>query len=336
MKILELESDYEILKSRHPQWHKVFYPRRISCPAGYIDPKYYSLSMEGAYLTALTVGIKSTVDATIGHVVKSLIKYESPTYFVDPQFAVAAAATELPNDMKFGELRLPMPALLLVMPIGFVFDQIKWRIPYIAVAHKEAEVIQNSDGKPVSTVEMLLFHMPFYPEKGTTINYTGWFPANTTMGEVLHDVEFTNFEDTTVSEKETIKRLFNVEDIQLDFPSCIPNAQDEPKLINTLCLTGCKILAILNTLSNLVTVGVKTRAERVNSKNPKKNREALWSPNFIGKDFKVEREYTSQGGTHASPRMHWRRGHLHTVLFGEQRTQRRRQWYKPVLVNAPE
>jgi len=35
-------------------------------------------------------------------------------------------------------------------------------------------------------------------------------------------------------------------------------------------------------------------------------------------------------------RMHWRRGHLHTVKFGKGRESSRLDWFEPILVNAPE
>jgi hypothetical protein len=42
----------------------------------------------------------------------------------------------------------------------------------------------------------------------------------------------------------------------------------------------------------------------------------------------------SEGGTHASPRPHMRRGHIHTVRFGRGRSESRKQWFPPVFVNA--
>lgn len=35
-----------------------------------------------------------------------------------------------------------------------------------------------------------------------------------------------------------------------------------------------------------------------------------------------------------SPRGHWRRGHFHTVLYGEGRRERRLQWFRPTLVSG--
>ena len=42
---------------------------------------------------------------------------------------------------------------------------------------------------------------------------------------------------------------------------------------------------------------------------------------------------TSLGGTHASPRAHWRRGHWHGYRYGEGRKALRRKWVQPVYVS---
>lgn len=42
---------------------------------------------------------------------------------------------------------------------------------------------------------------------------------------------------------------------------------------------------------------------------------------------------TSFGGTHASPRAHWRRGHWHGYRYGEGRKTLKRKWVQPVYVN---
>jgi hypothetical protein len=41
-----------------------------------------------------------------------------------------------------------------------------------------------------------------------------------------------------------------------------------------------------------------------------------------------------EGGTHASPQPHMRRGHIHTVRFGKDRSESRKQWFPPIFVNA--
>jgi hypothetical protein len=56
-------------------------------------------------------------------------------------------------------------------------------------------------------------------------------------------------------------------------------------------------------------------------------------PIWIGKDYKPQMIGKSHG-SHASPRLHWRRGHWKRVAVGEGRRDRRWHWIEPTLVNA--
>ena len=68
-------------------------------------------------------------------------------------------------------------------------------------------------------------------------------------------------------------------------------------------------------------------------KNPsKKGNVAFWSPNIIGNDYQILGGHGS--GSHASPRMHWRRGHFRNQACGQGRKDHRRVWLEPMLVAA--
>jgi len=61
-------------------------------------------------------------------------------------------------------------------------------------------------------------------------------------------------------------------------------------------------------------------------------RREYWSPNIVGK-FYTPPKHAPQG-THASPRMHWRRGHFRHQPFGPGRQERKVIWLEPMLVSA--
>ena len=55
---------------------------------------------------------------------------------------------------------------------------------------------------------------------------------------------------------------------------------------------------------------------------------------WLGKNFFNDRTASRPGGgTHASPRAHWRRGHWHGYRYGEGRKALKRKWVQPVYVN---
>lgn len=58
------------------------------------------------------------------------------------------------------------------------------------------------------------------------------------------------------------------------------------------------------------------------------------NPIWIGKGYRAPHERHTPTGTHASPAIHWRRGHYRRVPVGVGRSDRKWVWIEPVLVNA--
>lgn len=61
----------------------------------------------------------------------------------------------------------------------------------------------------------------------------------------------------------------------------------------------------------------------------------LWTPNFIGKGYKVKEDKETKG-THSSPRIHWRRGHFRNQHFGTKNAEQKIIWIEPTLVGVEE
>jgi hypothetical protein len=72
-----------------------------------------------------------------------------------------------------------------------------------------------------------------------------------------------------------------------------------------------KLLVILNLRPSLITHGTQERPRRVN--HAREWKRELWGANFIGRGYRMVRE---RQGTHASPRMHIRRGHVTWQVAG--------------------
>jgi hypothetical protein len=74
------------------------------------------------------------------------------------------------------------------------------------------------------------------------------------------------------------------------------------------------------------------------SRLPKRDRNRRRSPLFIGDRFQKEEKGKSLSlpayGTHASPRMHIRRGHWRLMRVGEGRTRREWKWIRPAIVGG--
>ena len=58
--------------------------------------------------------------------------------------------------------------------------------------------------------------------------------------------------------------------------------------------------------------------------------EIEYSKTVIGRNYATKRS-DGNGGTHASPRMHWRRGHFRQQAFGPKMSERKIIWLEPTL-----
>lgn len=61
------------------------------------------------------------------------------------------------------------------------------------------------------------------------------------------------------------------------------------------------------------------------------------APAWLGRSYRTRTTttpHTGEAGTGGTVAPHWRKGHMHTVLHGPGRAQRRLQWFEPVMVNA--
>ena len=84
---------------------------------------------------------------------------------------------------------------------------------------------------------------------------------------------------------------------------------------------------------------IKTPGGGDASSPPKKKAERFWRPRFLRlEDLQDERPRRARassqgpGGTHSSPRTHWRRGHWRNQPVGAGRQGRELRWIRPVLV----
>jgi hypothetical protein len=64
--------------------------------------------------------------------------------------------------------------------------------------------------------------------------------------------------------------------------------------------------------------------------NKKNSFKTFWTPNMIGKDYRLmRRESEPLGGSHASPRGHWVRGFWRDQACGPNYSQHRETWIEP-------
>lgn len=344
----EIETFLSRLPDVHPQTYKAVYPRRITPPGGYINPKYFSVSL----WSSVEVGFKSEM-AMLPHITGlmnalTLIEHRVPTYFVRSEFAQAVAQTEPPADFKFSEIKWPMPAMLFVLPTDFVMRYFGYKVPFISVSRSDAG---NYPGKfknlpkcemPLHAVHPVENKMdrftvvyPIYSETTTPVDYTGTYPMTLNVNQM----DTAPYEDATYMEEAHLRQELGDYTMERGQPD-LPAEGEAERLFNIKVQAfAVKLMLALTAQPNFITVGTQSRKAKVRHGRVK---DEIWNPNLIGWEYKAKRVGTESGehGTHSSPRMHWRRGHMRNQPYGPkpwtETTSKRLTWIEPVLIGAPE
>src|SRR5512143_43174 len=346
------------LPNRQPLIHKAIYPRHIVPPPGYTNPRFYGCTM----WSQLRIGFEPdmTLLPHVTGIVNCLtqIVYRVPTYFVRSEFAQAVAQTDPPEDFKLSEIKWPLPAMLFVLPTDFVLKYFGYLCPFISVAHVTAGIYPHCVLKQLPECEMPLAAMnpinnqvdrltcvsPCYSKDRVPVDYTGSFPTSMNVSAMVD----APFEDATYMEEAKLNLDFDPHQLVAD----VPSGEAEKVFQNKMQMFAVKLMLLLTARPGIIKVGGITRPEKV--KKGYLKRDSLWGPNLIGWEYRANRALPEkpteesakealmglQPRTHASPRMHWRRGHMRNQPFGPkpwtEASERRLTWIEPVLINAPD
>jgi len=336
------------LPGREPRTYKAIYPKRIVPPHGYLNPKYFTITL----WSQLKVGLEPemTMLPHVTGVVNALlqVQHRVPTYFVRSEFAQAVAQTEPPADFKLGEIKWPLDAMLFVLPTDFVLKYFGFLCPFISITHSGLgiypDVLKNLPDcdiplqalNPIDNRhERFNVIYPVYTEHGVPVDYTGSYPLSLNVNQMAA----APFADATFMEAEAMGEQVN--QFRGD-RSDLPNDTEERAFIDKVQAFAVKLMLALTARPNFIQIGGLSRAQKI--KKGKVVRDELWHPNLIGWEYQAQRVITKptsgDHGTHASPRMHWRRGHMRNQPFGPKpwtdTSTKRLTWIEPVLISAPD
>jgi hypothetical protein len=328
-----------------PNTFKALYPKRIQPPSDkYLNPKYYAASL----LSELLTGFKAELHM-IPHVtglINSLMQmqYRVPTYFVQSEFAQAVIQTEPPDDFVLDQIKWPLPAMTFVLPVDFSVKYFGYAVPFISVTRSPIGIYPqclknmpacdipldalnkiDNQSERINIVSIVVGNDGAIP-----MDYVGSFPTHMN----IRDMDSAPFEDATYLEEQLSPDTLNA--CRDGFPTDAEDKQFNAKVQ----MFAIKLLLAMTARPHVIKLGALQRPEKRNRKGAIEQ-EALWQPNCIGWDYKAQRvESSGAPGAHASPRMHWRRGHMRNQPFGPKpwndASPKRLTWIEPVLINAPE
>lgn len=289
-------------------------PRRIQSPPGYHSVKCVSaglFTLLGNRVLKAAAGLMSVPTEIAAHVVSyQVIRYRVPIYFIDEQFVRAVAATDLPHDFTLQDLHWPMPAMVVGFPARFLQEYLGRDVCYVYAANCDAGdySLAALPGCPTITVPRDKVAWQFYSwHDGNLESFVSSYFRQDRVDETISNYSYTDY--TGVKDEAGI-------------------ATDK-EITDRLSALMLKLLVILNTRPQLVEPGRCVRPQKM--KHGRVKHCELWSANLIGKSYRTLRDDRGEG-THASPRVHWRRGHVRSQPHGPRRSLRKPVWIEPVLV----
>lgn len=305
---------------KDPRWRKC-YPRIYPATNG----QYYS-----SKLPALQM-MRACTRGERGYLGKSeeveivwascLAEKRVPMYWIAHDMALAIRETRPPGEIDWHEMKLPFEDAIFMLPRGVIThdDLDEGDVSYISYSRgRKGRVVPN-----LCQVGPELFeadgHFTFYASTYPGGHFIHWnIPLDECKTIDLGKVD------------ELIQRFsdkrFEHHSGYLYSPSMTP--ADNRVMIKALHMIF-GILLFMTRRPNFITAPRLIR--KVATKNPKDLAREFWSCGVVGEHYRIRHVGDVLGGTHASPRLHWCRGHWRDQHYGTGNALIKEIWVEPFL-----
>jgi hypothetical protein len=293
----------------------VLEPRKLVPPGGYHTPKCIAAGLDGILRTneLKPDDERLPTEVTAQAIAYRIVNHRVPVYYLAEDFIRAVAATDLPHDFTFADLNWPMDAMVLGFPVRFLSEYVGKETCYVFVARfpKGEHFCPFFPSAPTVVMPHAKISLFWYAcSYGRLESFVSSFWEHDRVDEAVLKHGYTDYTNGDVAK-----------------------AHEDRVCCDRLSVLVFKLLVVLNTRPNLVEPSTRLRAA---STHKGKTRSELWSGNVIGRSYRVVHDRNAPTGTHATPRLHWRRGHLRNQAHGQGRTLRKIIWLEPVLVGMNE
>jgi hypothetical protein len=244
---------------------------------------------------------------------------DTPVFYVSSEFYKDAIATDLPKGEDIAETPWPHEAMMFVMPPECVAMSGGRETRVTALT-----VIRVEPGRHVSPDVYPLPHATEEAIKRLDVE-TELKLAPMVLDDVPADgfMVFISFEGSNlhVASHFMPKTQFGSMEVRKH-----NNITDQ----TGFCYLAMQLILIMHACPELIEPSFISRAGGI--KRHKKRVDELWSPNFIGRNYRSSG--SDSEGSGGSVRMHWRRGHLRRQRYGQGRLQIKTIWIKKMFINA--
>jgi hypothetical protein len=241
------------------------------------------------------------------YVLERLRSYRMPFYYVAPALLDAVLRSELPEDIVWDQIQLPLPCATFILPEDGFSHPLHGSIRFISYAATEPGQETHSPygprirNLPHKAIHLIACAGADGPEFNSICIQSGVPVKRDGITKYLNGLRESGF--------------------QLDSEEAWDFSGRYPNLL-------FRILLAMQARPELI-----SRSQFTGKRN-KRNRE-IWTPNIIGKDYQIKRSGPAAEGSGGwNVRMHWRRGHLRIQPHGPNNSLRKTIWIEPMLIGA--
>lgn len=283
-------------------------PRKYHTPDGFVAVRTHAsvlavvdvMGDRAAAHQAYSENFTEAKNATlVAAVFEKLRQFDYQYMWLAKDLAEALMMTTPPENTILADVPWPFPAFTVMLPHGLMPTPEGGMMAWVNIGHL---VGQSTVTRQRET--RLTFTAASFTADGVEVDWFGHFNAADDIKQVL-GLPFAESE------------LFT------DF-KCVGDAEIPNQILRLLVNMAYYMTTSVDAVDQSIIGGTKKKARG--------GKEAWWTPRWVGQRYK--RPTVNLGGSHASPRAHWRRGHMKAVRHGEGRQQSRIVWIQPTLVNA--
>jgi len=321
-----------IAEKSYPWVLKKFYPRHYENIGQYHSPKEVAVWLTTAVAESLRYGFLNSPTAyrLMMPAFKPLIDKQMPMFFIAPELLQAVMMTDFDDDIDWTQMKLPYEHGVFILPRGGFRHPTDGDVHMILWSRNQGGASYPPPVPGIPTIEIqntAFVTTALCPEKG--IWYDACLNAAHRPTLKLRNLFYRGPEDPAPT---LTKGSAQDEDL----------AEEDAPFCDSLGVIVFGTLLAMNARPELVERSQLLK--RVPAKGDKPVRE-FWSPNVIGRKYKAKREIpkvragkfvfpAKESGHHASPRLHWRRGHFRNQAYGPERRLRKVIWLEPCLIGG--
>ncbi|MGH9846383.1 MAG: hypothetical protein ACREEM_47395, partial [Blastocatellia bacterium] len=290
------------LEKYAPDLFRALYPRLYRGADNWCSPAipatHYAATLD-AWCTGLDVNLYTQMVAVTA---ARLLENGAPAFHIGRDLAEALARTEAPESLRWPDMSLPFPAGIFLLPCGLVKDHAGRAYDFVGWCRVVAgQTVSIPQGRPIAF-------------------------GNDALIFTTASIDDPHFAGLVKSLDATTWAQARIPELDSDVSNLVA---DERDVINHLARIAINALLTFDARPELREPGA-----RVKTKTKHRGRRETWSPNWVGRSYSISRQTAT--GTHASPRMHWRRGHWRMQPHGPNRSEHKLIWIEPVLIGGSE